>query len=188
MKIRGPFDTATGAPADPATPYTDGDPSTGTPGSVPSAVFFNEVYAEIAAAIDNELGDGSSGSGQDQADLEQLHKAIKRATGGDGQRTVFANKGYRQFDDGFMIQWGDLSTGATGNGATGTETFRIAFPIACYQVILSSTTGSVGPTGGTSEGMYVSSKSTASFTWLSAWNSRIALEDPIGWVALGRWK
>lgn len=104
MEFRFPFDPATGLPGDGSVGWTNGDPGTGTEGSIPPAEALNDPQREICHVIDFYLGDGSFGSGQAAGDLTQLRQAIQAALTAVG---------------GFLPLAGGTVTGAlTVNGTT----------------------------------------------------------------------
>ena len=133
MKFRWPYDPATGLPGDGSEPWTNGDPATGTQGSIPPAEALNDPQAEICKVIDEMLGDGSAGSGQVENDLGQLFASIKLMAGLDPSLYSLADPGYLilplTHDHGtkFILQWGKGQTDTNGDG---TVIFPIAFPNA----------------------------------------------------------
>lgn len=71
MKYNQPFDSD-----DPTASYVDENSTGGVLGSVPPAGAIEDPQREITHVIDQVLGDGSFGSGQDPDDLTQLYQAI----------------------------------------------------------------------------------------------------------------
>ena len=88
--------------------FTDGNPLTATPATVPGARFFHEIQQELTNAI------SSAGLTPSSSDLTQLWKAIQAAawSTGDVKSTFksFADAGWVMMNDGTI---GDGSSGAT---------------------------------------------------------------------------
>jgi len=102
--------------------------------------------------------------------------------------TDFANSlttnGYQNLSGGLILQWGSFNTGPLGNNATGSQSFPIAFPSSCLQVIIGSTSGTISGTP-SSEGLFVTSFNLTSFSWTSAWEARSDANGQIRWMSLG---
>ncbi|SKC22464.1 hypothetical protein SAMN05216168_4499 [Kosakonia radicincitans] len=96
---------------------------------------------------------------------------------------VFANQGYQRLPGNLIFQWGAIPAQAMTNGQTGTQTFQITFPNACFQVIVGSTAGTIGTTS--EEGFFCASRNTTGFNWTSAWQSRTASLGEIPYFAIG---
>ena len=84
-----------------------------------------------------------------------------------------------------LIQVGKFATGEIGNGGNGTVTFPVAFQDFCSAVIVGDTGGFTSSSTGTQEGFRVSTKSKTNFGWISEWQGRNAVMDPIYYIAIG---
>ncbi|MEM1299392.1 MAG: hypothetical protein AAGH68_08920 [Pseudomonadota bacterium] len=125
-----PFDPATGLPSVDAA-WTNGDPGTGTEGSIPPAEFYHAVLSELCHVIDYYLGDGSWQSGQNGADNTQIRQAIQAAS---AQFTMtLAVDGELQIPGGWIMKWGTLVSVAQ-NQTAHSIVFPTAFPNACFGV------------------------------------------------------
>ena len=76
-----PHDPAVYGPGDGSVPWQNADPSIGQNGSRIPAEALSGPQSEIVQVIDQVLGDGSAGSGQNAADLTQLFQAFKLMAG-----------------------------------------------------------------------------------------------------------
>jgi hypothetical protein len=93
--------------------------------------------------------------------------------------------GYEKFPSGLIMQWGSFNTGSIGNEATGSQSFPIAFTNLIFNVIITSTGGTIFGSGTETSGFFVTSFTTTGFSWQSAWASRNNTFGPISYLAIG---
>jgi hypothetical protein len=127
MKYTQPHDK----PGDPNAPYVNGNPATGTPGSIPPAAAFEEHQRELVHLIEY------SGQTPSPADLQQVRKAIQsiigdtQAKGSLIARRVWATPGtviYAATAGTKRIRVTVIGAGGAGGGTTaqGGSTFAAA--------------------------------------------------------------
>lgn len=161
MKYNQPF-----GEADPDAPYVDRNTPGAVAGSKVPGAALEDPQREIAHVIDYFLGDGTFGSAQDPADLEQLRKAIQLGVSGradipvngwqsappaspdDGDRFVVLPTGTGGFatHDGEIAVWTGAAwvfanpvTGLVANYWTGTRMVMLRFDGAEWAEFLTST-------------------------------------------------
>lgn len=153
MEFVNPFDPATGNPGDGSTPWQNGNPATGTDGSIPPVEALEHPMRELTHLIDFAIGDGSEGSGQDEGDLEQVRKSVQALivagltdylteTDGDARYHLltsnFATEAFAS--DAANITTGTLFTlrlpmAFESQSRDGTLTNRVMHPLATFQAI-----------------------------------------------------
>lgn len=160
------------APAVPAVPSvgypTGGNPVGGVPATKPGAHWFHMITEELRAVI------VAAGLTPNPAVVDQVLQALPLALASRPEmaRSLAAN-GYQKLPGGLILQWG----AASGVGS-GTITFPLAFPTACYFCGVSD----LASIGGSIS--YVGVNPTATnFTWQQAATANV---DAFNWFALGR--
>lgn len=151
---------------DPDAPYINGNPATGTKGSIPPAAAFEHPMREIVHAIEQ------AGLTPDGDDLTQLWQAIA------GTDMLGVN-GYWSAPGGWILQMGHASL-ATGDGDV--VTLPIAFPTAIYSVIASDFGSGAKSTGWATNG--------ASLSTIKGYGRDISTggyeQTAFGYLAIGR--
>ncbi|MEQ5769996.1 hypothetical protein NFH98_20710 [Halomonas sp. H33-56] len=141
--------------------FTEGDPSSGVPATELSAAFMNAVMDEIANVIQEagltlktagtETGDQllaalqSLGMGgyASAAEAQALTSLVKVLTPGrlddafEGANQLKASRGYQRLPGGGILQWGIKRPLSGANSYNVDTVFPIAFPNACFSVVVS---------------------------------------------------
>jgi hypothetical protein len=111
-------------PVSPSSGYpTNGNPGTGAPATVPGEWWFHQVGEELRGVIE------AAGLTPDYTSTTQLLAALSAGWGMD----IAPGQGRWEFPGGFKFKWGETTAPAA---TSGTVTFPLAFPNACFSVLL----------------------------------------------------
>lgn len=91
----------------------------------------------------DEPGSGAAAREQIQSVIDQV---VNQAAAKNDFVNSLAIDGWRKFPDGIVEQWGTVKVNATAGKNSFTITFPIAFPSACYNLILSISSVSTSAT------------------------------------------
>jgi microcystin-dependent protein len=161
------------ASTDKTRPMTPTSSSTGGAETRPR----NFALMPIIKAI-NVLGYAPIVQGSNADTLDNLHASafcLADATILKDTGHSFAQNGWQQLNNGFIIQWGRI----TDNASVYIHSFPIAFPTACFSINVTWNPTSYA-TCSTGAGAIIIDNAT-----FEAWQYTLASGNPVSWIAIG---